>query len=317
MELIGELIHATEDIAPELLPDCDVRKIPALFTANELKERLKKASDKSVIIFSNYVLELHNDLLAGLVNVLVSEIARRIKENECLFAVMSTALAKEYPYITGINDAVIFLSEEEGNKYISDLSEKTGGTLKLKKLEKDEICEFFVTLTRFGIGFVMIEPTLCKLRYQQNNLFKSDFVSISGGKLNFAILRFLQVQKEKSNPLALKGLEAAMLLSVSTGTFAAMGKTINGSFEALLITDERDNSKWIPIFTDTNEIQETYVTVPRIAKPLMTGETVTTKFIELKRYMSLEQVSGVIINIGGFGLRINKEECRKLMGMRK
>lgn len=317
MELIGELIRATEDIAPELLPDCDVRRIPALFTAAELKEKLKKASDRSVIIFSNYVLELHNELLAGVVNVLVTEIARRIKEAPCLYAVMSTALQKEYPYITGISDAVIFLSEKEGNKYISDLSEKTEGTLKLKKLENDEIRSFFVTLTRFGIGFVMIEPTLCKLRYQQNNLFKSDFVSISGGKLNFSILRFLQAQKEKSNPLALKGLEAAMLLGISTGTFACMGKTINNNFEALLITDERDNSKWIPLFTDTDEIQETYVTVPRIAKPLMTGETVTTRFIELKRYMSLEQVSGVIINIGGFGLRIDKERCRKLMGERK
>lgn len=317
MELIGELIKATEAIAPELMPDCDVRKIPLLFTSAELKERLKNASDRDVIVFSNYVLELHNDLLAGIVNILVSEIARRIKTAKTMYALYSAALAKEYPYITGVNDSVIFLSEDEGNKYIAQLTEKTNEKFTLKKFENDEIREYFVTLTRFGIEFVMIEPTLCKLRYQQNQLYKSDFVSISGGKLNFNILRFLQAQEGKRNPLVLKGLEASMLLGIAAGTFACMGKTIDGNFEALLITDKRDNSKWIPIFTDTCEIQETYVTVPSAAKLLMTGETVTTRFLELKRYMSLEQVSGVIINIGGYGLRLEKEKCRKLMGERK
>lgn len=316
MELIGELIKATQDIAPELLPECDVRKIPFLYTASELRERLKKASDRNVIVFSNYVLELHNELLAGVINILVSEIARRIKTATTLYALQSAALAKEYPYITGVSDSVIFLSEDEGHKYIAQLTEKTNEKFTLRTLENDEIREYFVTLTRLGIEFVMIEPTLCKLRYQQNQLYKSDFVSISGGKLNFHILRFLQAQEGKRNPLVIKGLEASMLLGIASGTFACMGKTIDGNFEALLITDKRDNSKWIPLFTDTSEIQETYVTVPSAAKLLMTGETVTTKFSELKRYMSLEQVSGVIINIGGYGLRLEKDKCRKLMGER-
>lgn len=314
MELIGELIKATQEIAPELLPDCDVRKIPLLYTSAQLKERLKAATDRNVIVFSNYVLELHNDLLAGVTNVLISEIARRIKSAQVIYSVQSAALAKEYPYITGINDTVIFLDEEEGEKYIAQLKEKTTDKVKLKKHENEEIQQYFVTLTRFGIEFVMIEPTLCKLRFHQNQLYKSDFASISGGKLNYAILKFLQGQEGKHNPLAMKGLEAAMLLGIASGTFACMGKTINDNFEAILITDKRDGSKWIPIFTDTAEIQETYSTIPSVAKILMTGETVTTKFQELRKFMSVEQVSGIIINIGGYGLRLEKDKCRKLMG---
>lgn len=314
MELIGELISAVQSVAPELMPDCDVRKIPFLYSSQQFKENLKNASHRDVVIFSNYVLELKNELLAGVVNVLVSEIARRIKTTDTLFALQSGALAREYPFITGLCDTVIFLCEEEGNKYISQHSEKTGEKLSLKKLEGEEISSYFVTLTRYGIEYVMIEPTLCKLRYQQNQLFKSDFASITGGKLNFTILKFLQAQEGKRNPLARKGLEAAMLLGISTGTFACMGKTIGGNFEAILITDKRDNSKWIPLFTDTCEIQDTYINVPSAAKALMSGETVTMKFRELKRFMTLEQVSGVIINIGGYGLRLEKEKCLKLMG---
>ncbi len=314
MEIIGELIRATQEIAPELLPDCDVRKIPSVYTAVQFKEKLKNSSDRSVVIFTNYVLELHNELLAGVANILVSEIARRIKSAQQLYAVMSTALLKEYPYITGINDSPVFFSEEEGEKYIAEIREKTGERVSLKKLENDEIYKYFVALTRFGIEFVMIEPTLCKLRFQQNQLYKSDFVSISGGKLNFTVLKFLQSQEGKRNPVILKGLEAAMLLGIAGGTFACMGKTVGGNFEALLITDKNDNSKWIPVFTDTSEIQETYETIPYLTKLLMTSETVTVKFSELKRYMSVEQVSGVVINIGGYGLRLDKEKCRKLMG---
>ena len=316
MELIGEFIKATQDVAPKILPDCDVRKLPVEYTASELKENLKNASVRSVIIFSNYVLELHNELLSGVANILVSEIARRIKSTETLYAVMSGLLAKDYPYITGAVDSVIFLSEEEGNKYVAQINEKTNDKIKLKKLEKEEIQQYFVTLTRFGIEYVIVEPTLCKLRYQQNQLFKSDFASISGSKLSFTILRFLQAQESGRNRLAIKGLEAAMLLGIATGTFACMGKTINGNFEAMLFTDKRDDTKWIPIFTDTAEIQETYVTVPSAAKILMTGETVTMKFNELRRFMALEQVSGVVINIGGCGVRIDKEKCRRLMGER-
>lgn len=315
MELIGELIRATEDTAPELLPDCDVRRIPLVYSAAEFKEKIKNASDRNMIIFSNYVLELHNELLAGVVNALVSEIARRIKTAHTLYAVQSVALAKEYPYISGPSDSVIFLNEDEGNKYVSQLN-LTENKVSLKKLENEEIREYFTCLTRFGVEFVMIEPTLCKLRYQQNQLYKSDFESVSGGKLNFTILKFLQAQESKKSPLAVKGLEAAMLLGIATGEFVCAGKTIDNNFEALLITDKRDNSKWIPLFTDTAELQETYATVPGVAKMLMTGESVTTKFTELKRFMTFENVSGVIINIGGYGLRIEKDKCRKLMGER-
>lgn len=314
MELIGELISAVGEVAPELLPDCDVRRIPLVYTSHEFKEKLKAASDRSVIVFSNYVLELKNELLAGVVNVLVSEIARRIKTAKVLYALESNSLARSYPLIIGLCDAAVFFSEEDGLKYIARLKEKNEEKLSLKKLENEEIAAYFVTLTRFGIEYVMIEPALCKLRYQQNQLFKSDFASISGTKLNHTILKFLQAQEGKRNPLGRKALETAMLLGISRGTFACMGKTIGGTFEAILITDKRDNSKWIPLFTDTAEIQDTYVNVPSAAKPLMSGETVTMNFRELKRFMALPQVSGVIINIGGCGLRLEKERCRKLMG---
>lgn len=315
MELIGELIKAVQDVAPELMPDCDVRKIPLIYSAAEFKGKIRNAQDKNIFVFTNYVLELHNELLAGISNILLSEIARRIKTASVLYAVQSTALAKEYPYISGVSENPVFFSEEEGEKYIAGLKENANEKVTLKKLEGEEIAEYFTRLTRFGIEYVMIEPTLCKLRYRQSELYKSDFASISDHKVSFSILKFLQAQEGKRNPLVLKGLEGAMLISVATGTFGCAGKTINGRFEAVLITDKRDGTRWIPLFTDTSEIQETYVTVPSTAKTLMTSETVTTRFNELKRFMLLDEVSGVIINLGGCGLRIEKDKCRKMMGL--
>lgn len=312
MELNDNVIHAFSEIFPELLPECEAAKIVAVCTPQEFRERLKEAENKDIIVLTDYILKQKNEFLQGIVNILVSVLAARIKEADTLYAVENLCLAKAYPHIVSAN-AVIFLDEAEGASFVENYNSEQDKKIALKTLTKEEIPAYFLTLTRFGIEFTELEPTLCRLRYKQKQLFKSEFDSISGCGINFLILKFLQTQAANNPPKLMKLLEAGMLAAIANNNFACMGMTINGSFEALLITDSRDGSKWIPCFTDTMEIQETYTTIPAIAKLLMSSQVVTMKFTELKRYMELEKVAGVVINIGGFGLRIGRDTCKKMI----
>lgn len=311
MELTNEIKSAFEAIAPELLPDCDVKYIPAECAPAAFRKRVRECDVEELITFTNCVLQAKNEFLSGVANILVSEIAARIKKAQCIYAVCSNCLPKPYPYISTSN-SVLFFSEEEGSEYVSRLQSK-GEKVSLIKLEGDGIRKYFNTLTRFGIEFAEIEPLKCKLRYKQKQLFQTSFDSISSSQINFLILKFIQAREKNPEAKLLKLLEATVLAAIGKSDFACMGITVKDSFEALLITDKRDGSKWIPCFTDTMEIQETYVTIPDIAKTLMSSQVMTVSFCELERFMRLENVAGVVINIGGAGLRINRETCAKII----
>lgn len=301
LKLIGKLF-------PELLPDCNVKMIPVTFSPSEFRQRLKSADNDSVVILTEHILGQNNEFLQGISNIMVSEIAARIKSAETLYAIEDNTLAKPYPHIASGN-AVIFFDEVRATQFVDMYNQKHGETVKLLTLDKPSITDFFMKLTRFGVEFIEIEPTLCKIRYKQAQLIKTEFDSVSKPFVNYIMLRFLQLQGRQENPKVLKVLEKLMLNEIASATLACMGVTLNGNFEALLITDRRDHSKWIPCFTDTTEIQETYTTIPAIAKLMMTSQVVTISFSELEKYMVLDNVSGVVMNIGGFGMRLNKQTC--------
>lgn len=311
MELTYEIKSAFEAMAPELLPDCDVKYIPAECEPKAFRSRVKECDVEDLVVFTNCVLSEKNEFLSGVANILVSEIAARIKKADCLYAVVNNCLPKPYPHIVTAN-GVLFFNEEQGNEYVSTLKEK-GEKVSLIKLEGEKIKEYFNVLTRFGIEFAEIEPLRCKLRYKQKQLIPTSFDSISGSQINFLMLKFIQAREKNPEAKLLKLLEATVLTAVANANFACMGITVKNNFEALLITDKRDGSKWIPCFTDTMEIQETYTTIPDIAKTLMSSQVMTISFCELEKFMSLENVSGVVINIGGAGLRINRETCAKII----
>lgn len=315
MEPTYEIKSAFEAIAPELLPDCDVKYITAECEPKVFRSRVKECDVDELITFTDCVLREKNEFLSAVANILVSEIAARIKKAECLYAVRSDCLPKPYPYISTANN-VLFFSEDEGNEYVSKLKDK-GEKVSLIKLEGEKIKEYFNVLTRFGIEFAEIEPAKCKLRYKQKQLIPTSFDSISGTQINFLMLKFIQAREKSPESKMLKLLEATVLAAIANAEFACMGITVKDSFEALLITDRRDGSKWIPCFTDTMEIQETYITIPDIAKTLMSSQVMTVSFSELERFMSLENVAGVVINIGGAGLRINRETCAKIIASAK
>ncbi|MDD6022130.1 MAG: SseB family protein [Acutalibacteraceae bacterium] len=312
MEMNGTVMNAIEKVVPELSSDHDIRRLPAVCSPEEFRARLEKADEKTVIILADHVLGLKNEFLQGAANILVSDIAAKIKSAGALYAVLDHSLAKPYPNVVSGN-ALLFFDENRAGQYVSDYNKRHNGKASVLPLKGREITDFFMTMTRFGIEFVEIEPTLCKIRYRQKQLIKTDFDSITEPEVNFIMLRFLQLQISDEDPEAVKILELGMLEAISAGTFACMGLNINGSFEALLITDRRDGSKWIPCFTDTMEIQETYTTVPAIAKLLMSSQVVTVNFTELEKFMSLDKVAGVVINIGGYGMRINRETCSSMI----
>lgn len=316
MEIKESVIKAIDVIVPELLPDCDVKRLPTVCSPDEFKQRLKNADSDSVIIFADYILSQRNEFLQGVANIMVSEIAARIKNADTAYAIMDHTLAKTYPNIVSGN-AVIFLDETRAEQYATQYNENNKNKVESVRLKNGEITDFFMTMTRFGIEFVEIEPTICKIRYKQKQLIETQFDSISKPIVNFTMLRFLQMQGRNDDVKVLRVLEQGMLTAIANATLACMGVTLNGHFEALLITDKRDGSKWIPCFTDTTEIQETYTTVPNIAKLLMTSRVVTTTFSELEKYVSLENVSGIVMNIGGFGMRINKQTCQKMIAALK
>lgn len=311
MELTDEIKSAFEAIVPELLPDCDVKYIPAECEPKEFRKRIKECTADELLIFTNCVLQEKNEFLGTIANILVSELAARVKKAECLYAVCSTCLPKAYPYISTANN-ILFFSEEEGSAYVERLREK-GEKVSLVKLEGEKIKSYFNVLSRFGIEFAEIEPTKCKIRYKQNQLVSTSFDSISGTQINFLMLKLIQAKDRSPESKVLKLFEATVLAAIANADFACMGMTVRDSFEALLITDKRDGSKWIPCFTDTMEIQETYTTIPDIAKTLMSSQVMTISFRELERFMKLDNVAGVVINIGGAGLRINRETCAKII----
>lgn len=316
MEIKESVIKAIENILPELLPDCDIKRLPAVCSPDEFRSRLKKSDTDSVIILADHILEQKNEFLQGIANITVSEIAARIKNSDILYAIMDSSLAKTYPSVA-TGSAVIFWDETRADRYTSAYNKDKDGKLTAVKLEKEEISDFFMTMTRFGIEFVSVEPTLCKIRYKQCQLIKTEFDSVSTPPVNFTMLRFLQLQGKDEDTRVMRILEGAMLSAIANATLACMGVTLNGNFEALLITDKRDGSKWIPCFTDTTEIQETYTTIPAIAKLMMTSQVVTVAFTELERYLSLENVAGVVMNIGGFGMRLDKKTCQKMIEAKK
>lgn len=311
MELTDEIMSAFEAIAPELLPDCDVKYIPAECESKVFRKKIKECTVDELLVFTNCVLEEKNEFLGNIANILVSELAARVKKAECLYAVCSTCLPKSYPYISTANN-VLFFSQESGDAYVKQLREK-GEKVSLVKLEGEKIKGYFNALTRFGIEYAEIEPGKCKIRYKQKQLIPTSFDSISGTQISFLMLKLIQSKDRSSESKILKLFEATVLAAIANAEFACMGITVKDSFEALLITDKRDGSKWIPCFTDTMEIQETYTTIPDIAKTLMTSQVMTVSFRELERFMRLDNVAGVVINIGGAGLRINRETCAKII----
>ncbi len=310
--MTDEVFKIIENIIPELLPDCDIKRLPAVCTPDEFKQKLGNADDDSIIILADHVLTQKNEFLQGISNIMVSQLAARLKKAETMYAIMDHTLTKSYPNVVSGN-AVVFLDKTRAENYALHCNESSKTKVEAVKLENEEITRFFMSMTRFGIEFVEIEPTLCKIRYKQNQLIKTEFDSVSEPVVNFMMLRFLQMQARNENPKVLKILEQAMLSAIANSTLACMGVTPGGNFEALLVTDKRDGSKWIPCFTDTTEIQETYTTIPAIAKLLMTSQVVTTSFTELEKYVVLENVAGVVINIGGCGLRINKQVCQNMI----
>lgn len=312
MNINDNVKAAAEKIVPELLPDCDVKRLPTVCSPELFRERLADADDESVIVLADYILSQRNEFLQGAANIAVSEIAKRIKNAETVYAVFDKTLAKIYPNVVSGN-AVIFLDESRANRFVEEYNKKSNDKARLVTFKGEQISELFMTLTRFGIEFVEIEPTLCKIRYHQKQLFKTDFDSVSDPAVNFAMLRFLQMQVRNEDPKVMKILERAMLSGIGSAVVACMGMTINGRFEALLITDKRDGSKWIPCFTDTSEIQETYTTIPAIATLLMSSQVVTVNFTELERFMNMEGVAGVVMNIGGFGMRLTRQTCRMII----
>lgn len=312
MEMNNKILSAAEKIVPELLPDCDVKKLPSVCSPDEFRKRLKDADSESVIVFADYILEQKNEFLQGIANIMVSEIAARIKSAEKLYALLDHTLAKTYPNVVSGN-AVIFLDETRAQQFVGAYNAKNKTKVSAAELKGDEITNFFMSMTRFGIEFVEIEPTLCKIRYKQKQLIATDFDSVSEPVVNFMMLRFLQMQVRDENPKVMKILEQGMLSAIGNATFACMGMTLNGQFEALLITDKRDGSKWIPCFTDTTEIQETYTTIPAIAKLLMSSQVVTIGFTELERFMDIDRVAGVVMNIGGYGMRLTRQTCKMII----
>ena len=66
MELTNEIKSAFEAIAPELLPDCDVKYIPAECEPKAFRKRIKECSVGELIIFTNCVLQEKNEFLGGI-----------------------------------------------------------------------------------------------------------------------------------------------------------------------------------------------------------------------------------------------------------
>ena len=305
-------INAMNNIIPELSPKWDVRELPSVISPGEFKKRLEQSKTKDIIVLTNHILMQKNEFLSGIANILVSDIAKKIKETQRLYAVVSKFLVREYPLISA-SDGIIFLDEDEGNKFVENFNKSNKIQIRLKPVEKNEIHDYFVSLSRVGIEYVRIEPTLCKLRYKQNQLFENDFAAVSDSSVNFKILKFLQCKENNGQLPLLRVLENDMLFSIAKSSFACKGITVGGKFEAVLVTDKRDSSKWITLFTDTQEIQDTYETIPTIRSLLLPSETTVLSFSELYEYFRLDKVSGVVVNISGYGLRIDKNICKEII----
>ena len=312
MEIETQKINSMNNIIPELSPNWDIRQLPSVISPSEFKKRLSQSEIRDVILLTDYVLTQKNEFLSGIANVLVSDIAGKIKAADRLYAVHSKFLVKDYPLIS-VTDAIIFLDEDEGNKFVASFNKSNKIRVQLKTVEKDEINDYFVSLSRLGIDYVRIEPTLCKLRYKQNQLFKNEFAAVSKTSVNFKILKFLQYRENHENSPLLRMLENDMLSAVAKSNFACKGVTVGGRFEAVLVTDKRDQSKWITLFTDTQEIQDTYGNIPAISGLLIKSETTVLNFSELYDFLLLDKVSGIVINISGYGLRIDKKICREII----
>ena len=312
MEIESRIINAMNNIIPELSPDWDIRKLSSVISPSEFKKRLEQSKTKDVIVLTDHILTQENEFLSGIVNILVSDIAKKIKGADRLFSVNGKFLVKTYPLIS-TEDAIIFLDEDEGNKFVENFNKNNKIQVQLNAVEKDEINSYFVSLSRLGIEYVRIEPTLCKLRYKQNQLFENGFASVGDASVNFRILKFLQYKENNGDSPLLKTLENDMLSTVAKSNFACKGVTVDGKFEAVLVTDKRDQSKWITLFTDTQEIQDTYTNIPAISNLLLKSETTVLNFSELYGFFLLDKVSGVVINISGYGLRINKNICKDII----
>ena len=312
MENEIQTINSLNSIIPELSPKWDVRELPSVISPAEFRKRLEHSKVKDIIVVTNHILMQKNEFLSVIVNILVSDIAKKIKEAQCLYAVVSKFLVKEYPLIS-VSDAIFFLDEDEGNTFVEDFNKSNKIQVRLKPIEKNEMHDYFISLSRAGIEYVRIEPTLCKLRYKQNQLFENEFAAVSDASVNFRILKFLQYKENNSRLPLLKVLENDMLSSIAKSNFACKGITVGDKFEAVLVTDKRDSSKWITLFTDTQEIQDTYESIPTIRSLLLPSETTVLSFSELYEYFRLDKVSGVVINISGYGLRIDKNICKEII----
>ena len=312
MEIETLKINSMNNIIPELSPKWDIRELPSVISPSEFRKRLHQSNTKDVIILTDHVLMQKNEFLSGIANILVSDIAKKIKEADRLYAVNSKFLVKDYPLIS-VTDAIVFLDEDEGNKFVQNFNNNNKIQVQLKLIEKDEIKDYFVSLSRLGIEYVRIEPTLCKLRYKQNQLFENEFAAVSDSSVNFKILKFLQYKENNGDSPLLKTLENDMLSAVAKSNFACKGVTVDGKFEAVLVTDKRDQSKWITLFTDTQEIQDTYTNIPAISSLLLQSETNIVNFSELYEFFLLDKVSGAVINISGCGIRIDKNICREII----
>lgn len=228
------------------------------------------------------------------------------------------------PHIDPDGHAWIFSKEEFAKEALEHYMQRMI-MITIKKIKKEDMIQQFVEFYRLGIKTILIDNGHYNTVIQRRDIINEDEIAknpiTDNSELSFYITSFLQNiftnnsfdGKEK----LLGELEANMIKAVSEATFLVPVKMKNrkmlkdnevtkiDSPEAVqlaVLTAEKDNTNWLPAFTDWIEFIKKY-----------SKDEWNASLMSYTQLMdAAASCDGIVVNPGGAPLEINKENQKRI-----
>ncbi len=312
---LQELYLRSYNLKPDNLIGLDLQEIIYIyFSINmKIKNGIKDEND--------------DEMLVSVFKAILAKIALADK----LYVAYS--LVTNYPHVDEKGSAWIFSTEEYAQQAVEHYM-KQMITLRIKKIEKEEFISEFYQFYRLGIERLLVDNGYYNVIVYRKDLLSEavpedtpeDERPLINPELNLAMISFFQNFYSTSfyygKQEFLKKLENNMIECIPSarllvpvkleGRILGNGETAkiapSEKMQMAYITNEKDNTRWVPAFTDWDEFVKMYSKAE--------WNAAVVGYNDLMK-MS-DKCDGVLINFSGVPLRIDKEnrkiinECAKV-----
>ena len=312
---LQEIYLKSDNLKPDDLIGLDLQEIIYIyFSINmKIKNGIKDENDDEILL------------------TVFKAILARIALSDELYVAYN--LVTNYPHIDEKGSAWIFSTEEYAQQAVAHYMQQMI-TLKIKKIEKEEFISEFYQFYRLGIGRLLVDNGYYNVIVYRKDLLSEavsedtpkDESPLINPELNLAMISFFQNFYSTSfyngKQEFLKKLESNMIDCIPSARLLVPvkleGRMLKSGeiskidpsekMQMAYITNEKDNTRWVPAFTDWDEFVKMYSRTE--------WKAAVVGYRDLMK-MS-DKCDGVLINFSGVPLRIDKEnrkiinECAKV-----